>query len=1483
MKEQKKFLLAEIDKAIEGAPDAKLESELHRGERERLTVPLVESGIPIGRNGSVEANARIAKDNASKFGYVTVEVPGDGEYKLLNAKPVLEAFKKRAESRFPTLLKTRPEALKKFASELEGKQWAASVPREPTATKATKPKTRKTARKASIESTIEKQTEAMKPTPKGPGIAGGLGASDINYDALESLWDRDPALAFKAMMDAGIATQRLQQLWKKAQEQYQSGQGGDAGYDAKVSALDHIAGLKQAAKLPKGPGIAGGPGAAAAQSGGEFTPRTIPAAEATEEEDRGPSANATGLRRSVAVPEAAALGIPPEQKADKRPGPEVKAEAEAVMMKDPEAAQKLIDELTKRPRPLSDLEVAILTLEKVRRFNARNEAATVTNKAAASGTEAEQVAARMAYTTASERLEQLWSVVERGNEKSITMTARGLAAVGMMLDEKYNLVQMEQDLRAKKGNKGVSEEELAELRAIADAWEKRSLLGPVARGVAEEKQAQAESERDQAEREREDMQVEAETSVTWQELLEEMFPNSKQRSRILAKIEAWGDQQIAEADAMMKELRGLAGAGVTDRHLLVAGKYGAGYIAKGFSKFSAWAAKMRETFKGIDIESHLQQIFTDARKAANLGTGKVISGEKRGTGKKPTPEAPVAPEGEEKQKLDHAYIKELYEAQVAHKVTELEEATRNVTDIAREIDTKITEREVKRLFSNYDAPARTASKDHNKRVLAQLEQEALVWSKYDDAMAGIRPRKRGTTMQKPSLEWFKTKRKLNAEMKKHPDWEDANPEQQQASAMRARQTALENEIRLLDDAMAKGERLTDTGEVMPDSEEVKLLRAKRDDRKALYDAMFPPVPKSDEQKLTAAIAVAERQLAAWEKKAQNAKVGVFNNAMKKDRSVWNERLSNIKNEVAARRAEVEALKEIAFPKLTPEQKFIRGKQRAAKRAIEDMNLRMKHGVFDRNMRYDPELKTFAPRSKPSFRLSQAPEVLAAEQAKQDVKDRYNLVMGKAWWESLSPPEQAAEIAKGSYSMLRNIVFSIDNSALGRQGWTTLLTHPWIWAEAVAPSFQAAKRSNSAVLNAQVNERENHQNGLDQLAELEIQTADGRGDFNGNDDNTKIDVMRKIPLLKRVVAPGVDVSTRMYATALNTIRGGLFDTLMKSSPEGRAAMAHPENLTAEEKAFVKDVGKLVNMLTGISQLKHADAAAKYFAAPRFLKSLWDVGIATPIRLTAALPIGAASRLMPASSKLSRSVGVVSGFQTKAARKAARNQYYRMIGTLSVMYMLASLFDHDIEWDPRSSSFGNIHIGKYHTLNLLGPYKPLLVLLSRLASGQTKSGDKMTRLRPGKLPFGTAAEQASKMPYGRDLLDVMVRFGQSRLHPAMGLALASLTRKTWEGKPAGPLDLARMGIPLSMLQTPEMFARENLSMGSLFAVANFLGFPVGVDWEKKQAGEKAAKAQAKEMEEFTTSVGKKMKESIFPTKKAEDEEEPMSGTDTFMKLK
>ncbi|MCP4569084.1 MAG: hypothetical protein GY841_16035 [FCB group bacterium] len=93
-KQQKAYLLAEIDKAIGSAKS---------GGRVYYSPSKVASDEQLNKEAK-----EAWKENLKRFGTVTIEVPGDGEFTVLNSKEALAEFKKKAKS-FPL----KPESAKR--------------------------------------------------------------------------------------------------------------------------------------------------------------------------------------------------------------------------------------------------------------------------------------------------------------------------------------------------------------------------------------------------------------------------------------------------------------------------------------------------------------------------------------------------------------------------------------------------------------------------------------------------------------------------------------------------------------------------------------------------------------------------------------------------------------------------------------------------------------------------------------------------------------------------------------------------------------------------------------------------------------------------------------------------------------------------------------------------------------------------------------------------------------------------------------------------------------------------------------------------------------------------------------------------------------------------------------------------------------------------------------------------------------------------
>ncbi len=124
--------------------------------------------------------------------------------------------------------------------------------------------------------------------------------------------------------------------------------------------------------------------------------------------------------------------------------------------------QDLVDELKKKPRPLTDVEDALLLHhQNVKELELMHTNEQI-NKAAESGNEGDLAEAQVRRARLLDELQDTYDV----NKASGTETARGLAARRMMADRRFNLVNMMAEKRAANDGKPLSEEQTAEVEKL---------------------------------------------------------------------------------------------------------------------------------------------------------------------------------------------------------------------------------------------------------------------------------------------------------------------------------------------------------------------------------------------------------------------------------------------------------------------------------------------------------------------------------------------------------------------------------------------------------------------------------------------------------------------------------------------------------------------------------------------------------------------------------------------------------------------------------------------------------------------------------------------------------------------------------------------------------------------------------------------------------------------------------------------------------
>lgn len=307
--------------------------------------------------------------------------------------------------------------------------------------------------------------------------------------------------------------------------------------------------------------------------------------------------------------------------------------------------------------------------------------------------------------------------------------------------------------------------------------------------------------------------------------------------------------------------------------------------------------------------------------------------------------------------------------------------------------------------------------------------------------------------------------------------------------------------------------------------------------------------------------------------------------------------------------------------------------------------------------------------------------------------------------------------------------SFDNSALLRQGWKTLFSHPEIWAKNAKQSFvdMAQQFGGKAVLDevqADITSRPNALNGTYQKAGLAVGTTE---------EQFPSALPAKVPLVGRAYK----ATEAAFTGFLHRTRADVFDKYFE--------IAKASGVDVADRAQLHSIGKLVNSLTARGHLGPVEPAANTVNAllfsPRALKSNWDFLTAHQLE---------------------------SGVTPFVRKQAAINLVKVIAGTAGVLGIAHTIAPGSVEWDPRSSNFGKIRVGATR-FDVTGGISSLATLGARLALMSTKSTTTgtVTKINSGK--FG--AETGT---------DVVNNFLENKLSPAASVVKDLLNEKDVRGQ-------------------------------------------------------------------------------------------------------
>lgn len=390
----------------------------------------------------------------------------------------------------------------------------------------------------------------------------------------------------------------------------------------------------------------------------------------------------------------------------------------------------------------------------------------------------------------------------------------------------------------------------------------------------------------------------------------------------------------------------------------------------------------------------------------------------------------------------------------------------------------------------------------------------------------------------------------------------------------------------------------------------------------------------------------------------------------------------------------------------------------------------------------------------------------------------------------NPVKLASEISGNA----KSIKASMDNSAIFRQGWKTLWTHPLLWQKNALNTFKTIFKTFGGKpvmdeLNADLISRPNAVNGFYKKAKLAIGTIEEA--FPGS-------VAEKIPLVGRVYK----ASENAFTGFVHKQRADVFDSYIKIAQKSGTEL-NPKQLEA--------IGSMVNSLTGRGNFGKFEGAGvdlvnNIFFSPRNLKSQFDT-------------LG--------------HVITGAGGSNFVRKQAAINLLKVVTGTAAVLAIADAVKPGSVEWDSRSADFGKIKVGNTR-FEVTGGLGSLVVLASRLIKNSTKSS---TTGKVSDLNTGDFGSQTKK--------DVIYNFFENKLSPTFSVAKEILENKTFEGdKPTITGELKNLFVPLSFSTFEELKKDPNSANIVAAMIAEGLGIGTNTygqtvkDWTTNPTKEQSA---------------------------------------------
>jgi GGDEF domain-containing protein len=298
----------------------------------------------------------------------------------------------------------------------------------------------------------------------------------------------------------------------------------------------------------------------------------------------------TSTKNETVAEERTKRGMEPAKQAAKKDFGQTWDEALKKIDTEPGSQDRLIKELRRKPRPVSDVENALLLHRQIELQNAYDGLTEQINKLHDDGGNPAELQLQLART--SDDLLELYNI----GKATGTETARGLSARRMLANQDFTLASLERQKRAANGGRQLTESELDQLKTLAEQYKASS--EDLIRHLAE-------------------------SELKRQELINRQPPKPvlDMAEKIVEKLDA----RANAARERLKKRGAVFTAGLDPVALKDLAEIGASHIAKIGLDFAKWSDKMISEF-GEKIKPHLESVWAAANKAfEGIGNDRVAS------------------------------------------------------------------------------------------------------------------------------------------------------------------------------------------------------------------------------------------------------------------------------------------------------------------------------------------------------------------------------------------------------------------------------------------------------------------------------------------------------------------------------------------------------------------------------------------------------------------------------------------------------------------------------------------------------------------------------------------------------------------------------------------------------------------------------------------------------------------------------------------